>query len=292
MGNLSERLLEVLSPEAVGAFSRLRTLQRLPGVIADPSQYFNWSDLETLLQRDRGNAADYRFCKGGQVIGKEMFKLVGDDNSLNPRPLQAMADQGVAIVVNRVNQKFSSFWRDVQRLDEALRIKGQLVCFSSLAPAQGFPLHYDAVDAIIVQTVGRKHWTFYGEPVAGPLARHVEPKPTSVTCELVMEAGDVLFLPSGLHHQCRALEPSIHLAFLLERPSGFDLLKHLAVLHEADTILGTQILPGEEARQQQALLKERLIELVHQIDLDGFTRDWSQPPDSPPLILRPKIDQR
>lgn len=89
---------------------------------------------------------------------------------------------------------------------------------ASLLHAQGFAPHFDDVDVYVLQTEGRKRWRVYA-----PLAGHALPRYSSrdfVDAEIgsslldvVLEPGDLLYLPRGTIHQAESRPdgPSLHL---------------------------------------------------------------------------------
>jgi lysine-specific demethylase/histidyl-hydroxylase NO66 len=88
---------------------------------------------------------------------------------------------------------------------------------------QGFAPHYDDVDVFVCQLEGAKRWRLY--PARAP--EEVLPRWSSANfspeevglplAELVLHAGDVLYLPRGCIHEARALtdQHSLHLTCLL-----------------------------------------------------------------------------
>ncbi|MBL4539134.1 MAG: hypothetical protein JKP96_10730, partial [Oceanicaulis sp.] len=70
--------------------------------------------------------------------------------------------------------------------------------------AQGFQTHYDNHDVLVLQVEGRKRWRLYDAPVGTPYrgerftpGRFAQTEPRE---ELVLEPGDVLYVPRGLMH--------------------------------------------------------------------------------------------
>jgi len=70
--------------------------------------------------------------------------------------------------------------------------------------AQGFQTHYDNHDVLVLQVEGRKRWRLYDAPVGTPYrGERFTPgqfAQTAPKAELVMEPGDVLYVPRGLMH--------------------------------------------------------------------------------------------
>ncbi len=84
--------------------------------------------------------------------------------------------------------------------------------------AQGFHTHYDTHDVLVLQVEGTKRWRLYDTPVGAPF-RGEQFTPDAVaageiTAELVMQPGDVLYVPRGLMHDAVNADtdgPSLHI---------------------------------------------------------------------------------
>ena len=93
--------------------------------------------------------------------------------------------------------------------------------------ARGLPAHYDDHCVLALQIMGRKAWRLSGPRPAELLpplgAARDRPIPRgNASREIVLGAGDVLYVPRGVVHECEALddddggEPSVHLTLALE----------------------------------------------------------------------------
>jgi len=85
-----------------------------------------------------------------------------------------------------------------------------------LTPAgtQGFAPHYDDVDAFVLQCEGRKRWRLYAPRDASEVLPRVsspnfrEDELGSPTLDVVLEPGDILYMPRGCIHQAVSLPES------------------------------------------------------------------------------------
>jgi lysine-specific demethylase/histidyl-hydroxylase NO66 len=83
---------------------------------------------------------------------------------------------------------------------------------------QGFSPHYDDIDAYILQLEGKKHWKVYSPlSKAGILPRvssedytEDDLKGVEPVMDVVLEAGDVLYMPRGWIHQACTLQTDEH----------------------------------------------------------------------------------
>lgn len=118
--------------------------------------------------------------------------------------------------------------------------------------SQGFALHYDDHDVLIVQLAGEKHWSVYPEWIFSPLAPPSEPLRVEEAGEPLIErclrAGDILYIPSGFPHQGRAAEGvgSAHVTLSIHLATWIDLVRTLLADHApARQALGGNGLAGQ-----------------------------------------------
>lgn len=83
--------------------------------------------------------------------------------------------------------------------------------------SQGFGIHYDDHDVLVLQIAGRKKWEIFGQreglPYKGEKFRNGEHDPGELKAEFVIEPGQVLYVPRGLAHRATNAgeEPSLHI---------------------------------------------------------------------------------
>lgn len=111
-------------------------------------------------------------------------------------------------------------------------------CSAYLTPAgsQGFPPHYDDCEVFVLQLEGSKLWRVYDRPDPSRVPRATTEFTAAqigeARAELLLEPGDLLYLPRGVVHQ--AVTPaaegaghSLHLTFsTYQRHTWRDLLEH------------------------------------------------------------------
>ncbi|GIX30782.1 MAG: hypothetical protein KatS3mg124_1254 [Porticoccaceae bacterium] len=106
------------------------------------------------------------------------------------------------------------------------------VMVSYAAPGGGVGPHFDHYDVFLIQGLGRRRWRL-GQRCSPDtplrpdaplrLLAHFEP-----AAELVVEPGDVLYLPPGVAHEGVALDPCITLSVGFRAPTAGELLDDLA----------------------------------------------------------------
>jgi ribosomal protein L16 Arg81 hydroxylase len=81
--------------------------------------------------------------------------------------------------------------------------------------AQSFPPHNDLATNYIIQLDGQCEWTIYNERATTQEALNYVIYPAdklTVRTVQILNPGDVLFIPSGVHHQCRPLGKRLSLS--------------------------------------------------------------------------------
>ena len=99
--------------------------------------------------------------------------------------------------------------------------------------AQGFRVHYDTHDVLVLQVEGEKAWRVWpGQPLPHPTRRtpwQREMTPEGEPAGLTLRPGEVLYLPRGTLHDARgqAGAASLHLTIGLLEPSWADAMRLL-----------------------------------------------------------------
>uniref|UniRef100_A0A4W4F4P2 Bifunctional lysine-specific demethylase and histidyl-hydroxylase n=1 Tax=Electrophorus electricus TaxID=8005 RepID=A0A4W4F4P2_ELEEL len=116
-------------------------------------------------------------------------------------------------------QAFSStVWNVLSILQEIFSSMAGANVYLTPAGTQGFAPHYDDIEAFIVQLEGKKHWRVYN-PLQADIGKPI--------MDVVLEAGDLLYLPRGIIHQGNCLPDahSLHITISsFQRNSWGDLL--------------------------------------------------------------------
>lgn len=139
----------------------------------------------------------------------------------------------------------------------------QVNLYLTPANAQAFEAHFDWMDGFVVQIHGAKRWKVYDTLVMQPRPdMRFKPSKSDVAAlgeplaELLLEAGDVLYVPAGFVHQAvntpdeNVTTPSLHLTFGMEVGTHYswEVLLHHIVDAGLDLV--------EECRNADALAHE------------------------------------
>jgi ribosomal protein L16 Arg81 hydroxylase len=205
-------------------------------VVQDRPQRFRalvpWDQLNALLSRSRFQGMRCRVVKNAKQLDPSAF-LFSPGNELgsyiHARKLENLLRDGATLVLNNVDEWFDEVRGVAESCEEMLRIPVGVNLYAGWRKDNGFDLHWDDHDTLILQVSGRKRWTVY-EPTElhpVPSMRESMAAPTGAPAwEGVLEEGDLLYMPRGWWHVAFPMdEPTLHVTIGWPHKTGLDLLK-------------------------------------------------------------------
>ncbi len=165
---------------------------------------------------------DLSFYKHGNAL---TFTAGGDSNILSS-VIEAALSSGASIVINHVE----SSWESIAMSLEALRRRIRETCewqmmgggnanlYVTPPRMQGFDIHYDRDDVVIVQTAGEKAWDIYAQLTDSPTnaTGGFAPEALQLAFQCVLAPGDQLYLPRGTPHKAQSVElTSVHVTMTI-----------------------------------------------------------------------------
>lgn len=257
--------------------------RRLPDGMA--GELFGWAQLNDVLAQHRLGPPRLKLEKSGGDAGKSVFRerRTNRNHVIHDVDLSRLYErlrEGATLILDAVNE----FGGPLQQLCEGLASEfsasSQANLYACWGQSQGFDVHWDDHDVFVVHLDGTKRWMLYGVTRPAPLRRDVgeDPvRPGEPLEEIVLEAGDMLYLPRGYWHAAVGMGgPTLHLTVGLTRKNGHDLLAWLAdQALAADIVRHDLPLEGDDetlGRHVAALLSAAL-DTTDPIDLGrGFRR--------------------
>lgn len=116
---------------------------------------------------------------------------------------------------------------------------------------QASPPHIDSGDVIVMQLYGKKEWLLYEKTTNFKLDYDNDNEPKH---RLILEAGDILYVPQGLKHCARTEDYcSVHISFNIHH---IDVLKILEKALKQETFAHHRMPPFSQFQSRQALVKE------------------------------------
>lgn len=190
------------------------------------------SVVDELLEYVRPEPSGVRLVRRGEDKEPGTYRL--SDGSLDLAQVRNDFADGYTIVLNRLEEYVRAIGSLTHSIEVELNFPTRVNGYITPPGSAGFVPHYDPHDVLILQIQGSKVWYLSDDAVVPPHEMHrpdavVTPELSSPS-ELLLEAGDVLYLPRGRVHGAETQsEPSVHLTVGIHAPTLLTLITH--VLH-------------------------------------------------------------
>jgi hypothetical protein len=134
----------------------------------------------------------------------------------DPDRIAALFADGSTIVLNGLHHNWLPLARFCRSLERDFGLPVQANSYYTPRDSQGFAVHHDTHDVLVLQVAGEKHWKVYDPLWELPLkSQRWSPslgKPGAAVLELTLRAGDTLYLPRGwLHEALTSSTDSLHI---------------------------------------------------------------------------------
>lgn len=188
------------------------------------SDEFSWDDANGIYNRSDVSSKDFKLAYNGIRPKGDYVETYSDIGVLRHRLIKpAVYDylrKGGTLIANRiVNEPIVSMLaRQIGEYTDREVVSSAYVAFGEQS---SFRAHWDTRDVFAVQLIGRKRWEIFEPSLEMPLYmqqskdyEHAYPCPEKPCMDLILEPGDILYIPRGWWHNPLPLgEPTFHLAF-------------------------------------------------------------------------------
>jgi len=125
-------------------------------------------------------------------------------------------EAGATIVLQALHVNWRALAAFCRQLEAALGLSVQANSYYTPRGSQGFAVHHDTHDVLVLQVAGEKRWLLYDPLLELPLKHQRYSKSLGdegePTGDFVLRAGDTLYLPRGWLHQAETSDTdSLHL---------------------------------------------------------------------------------
>jgi len=211
---------------------------------------------------------------------------------------------GATLVFDQIDRQHAPLDRALARCEVDLQLPCRANAFLTPPGQQGFHLHYDTHDVVVLQVSGTKDWQICNAPLQLPHEEQQYDHALTALAEpiaaLTLHPGDVLFLPRGFIHAASANDTtSLHLSIALRtralREVAVGALKRAsqdsAALRKAALFRHGRQEQAAQARAELHRLADRL-DLDHAFDevLNAFIMQRARPRDGALLALESPPD--
>lgn len=202
----------------------------------EAGRLFGWAQLNEVMAAHRLGPPRCKIEKAGQDLSRKVFRerRLRPNQVLHDLDVPALYEQlrdGATLIVDAVDELHPPLRVLCAGLRDEFCAHSQANLYACWGESQGFDVHWDDHDVFVVQVDGAKRWDLYGVTRDAPVRRDSlpAPAPTHPPERIVLEAGDMLYLPRGYWHAAVGLgAPSLHLTIGLSRKTGSDFLRWLA----------------------------------------------------------------
>jgi len=244
--------------------------------VGDFSGLLSWNDVNRIVAQGRLEPPRLRLHRDGEFVHWQTYATpVTTRRStvwqrVQPSRLHERLREGCSLVLDAVDELHGPVEELARDLESVFHAHVQVNMYASWTPREGFGTHWDDHDVVVLQLEGAKRWRIHGPTRVDPLHRDLEApaRPEGEPlAEIVLRAGDMLYLPRGWWHAVSATEGrSLHLTCGLQTTTGADLLYWLSErLRGSGTVrahlpvFGT----GAEHADYVDALREQVSEALH-----------------------------
>jgi ribosomal protein L16 Arg81 hydroxylase len=267
-------LLRAIAPttaeEFLAAYRERKPLHVERGEAGRFDDLLSAHDVERQMCEPGLRAPGFRLVKAGEKLDPRDYTK---DLPWRPKPFTGAADnlavarefmRGATVVLQGLHLTWTPLARYCRSLEAFLGHPVQANAYYTPARSQGLPVHHDTHDVLVLQVAGSKRWLVY-DPVFELPLKHQRYKaemgdPGPVVMDVVLRAGDTLYLPRGwLHEALTSDEDSLHLTVGIGVVTWLDAFRELLGEVEDDVEFRRSVAPdGEGAAELLERLAERL----------------------------------
>lgn len=199
--------------------------------------FVNWLDVNKAIHAMPPTQPNLKVHLKGVIPESEYVEdhfIVGHPKRrINRDAFYGLLQQGATLVLNRFDERFSQLRElcsEVAAFTNSETLANGYVNFSNVG---GFGLHWDTHDVMAVQLLGKKRWLVYEPKFPCPLAgqksaefKHLQP--TEPVLDIVLESGDLLYVPRGWWHNAIPIGETFHVAIGVHGTTMMDYVKWLS----------------------------------------------------------------
>lgn len=189
-----------------------------------------WDALSHILSTQRLPSPRLQLVRGGREIPPDRYRSSkGPNERLNAGAMSSLLSQGATLVLAYVDEILPLVGALSDAIGAALKAQTNVNLYAGWRTDNGFALHWDAHDVIVLQLSGRKRWRIHRPAYPSPLKndRFIPPPDNDEPAwEGMLEDGAFLYIPRGWAHVATPVdEPSLHLTVAIRSPNAMDFLR-------------------------------------------------------------------
>ena len=245
-----------------------------------------WSDIDRLLHSLTPGLPLMRMFHQGQLpdnsYTQEYSELGQTRRRLDKARLYDYLGNGATLQINWLEQHLVPAKRLCLEVGRFAGTPTSGNAYMSFTGAGSFGKHWDTHDVFVIQLIGRKRWRLYSPTFPLPLTYQTHDRsghscPEEPTIELVLEEGDVMYIPRGWWHHVIPMDVgSFHLSVGSYPSSLFDYIVQTSAKHLEQQIVARQSFSIANYHQAVTeLLRQLPAVLLDPANAAAFERDWA-----------------
>ena len=256
---------------------------RIPGALAE--RPVAWSDIDRLLHTMDPKEPAIRMFQHGQLPQQayvEEFSEAGQlRQRLNKAKFYEFMGQGATLQINWLERYLIEAKRLCLEVGRFAGAQTSGNAYMSFTGDGSFGQHWDTHDVFVIQLIGKKHWKIFEPTFPLPLTLQTNDRsghtcPAKPALELVLDEGDVMYVPRGWWHHVIPLQVgSFHLSVGCYLPTVFDYIVQTSAKHLEREIEARRAFdPASIARSVTELMQSLPGVLLDPANARSFERDW------------------
>jgi ribosomal protein L16 Arg81 hydroxylase len=247
---------------------------------------FAWPDIDQLLHTLDPRLPTMRLFNHGpvpeQAYTEEFVELGRPRRRLDKVKFYEYLGKGATLQINWLERHSVAAKRLCLEVGRFAGTQTSGNAYLSFAGDGTFGKHWDTHDVFVIQLIGRKHWRIYPPTFPLPLTYQTHDRsgqtcPADPVSELVMEEGDVMYIPRGWwHHVIPMRVGSFHLSVGSYTPTLFDYLVQTSAKYLEQQIGARRAFSAADYRETVADLMRHLpAVLLDAANAEAFEREWA-----------------
>ena len=226
-------LAAILAPLSTEEFFQdywTRKFLHIPGPPDKFSHFFPWEVLNRSLEEHRFDSQRLKLYRAGSKIEPERYL---NGQWVDSAKLTNELINGATLIFNGCEAVHRPLRDLCIYLEGLFRHRVLANLYAGFRRDNGFNVHWDDQDNIILQVAGRKRWKVWNPTRPNPLKNDVidatAPPSGEPVWDQILEPGDLLSVPRGWWHVAYPLdEPCLHLTVTIQNHTGIDFLHWFA----------------------------------------------------------------
>lgn len=303
-----DQIIAPLTREQFFADHQHKTFARMQGAKGRFADLISWDELNAILEQHRLTPPRFKLAQNGAALdpGRYLSPGLGGVPRLDSGKLIACLSDGATLILDAMEELTPKMRALSNAVRDEFKSGNVITLYAGWRSQNGFDLHWDSQDTLIVQVVGKKRWQIYAPTRLHPLQNDIEaaePPEGEPVWDGVLEDGDALYIPRGWWHMAYPLdEPSLHLTIATVHPNGADYLTWLTSRLRRNEKVREDLPAQSDAagrREYLAALREAIDEALAKDSISVFRREWEgdsfprphiRLPDAPYLQATPIDD--